>query len=262
MRTLTVLVAALAAAAVASAQGPRAGMRRAGAAQGPGDGMGMMMGMGPVMQAPVTGAPYSGVQTVQMEQTLANGNKIERKHTAKVYRDGYGRVRMERTFTDRQGQTRTTIGVFDPVANVHYMLNPANKTAVKMPMPATMLTPRPAAKRRANPNADVKTEDLGTQTINGLTATGVRVTHTIPAGAIGNQQPIQSARETWTSTALKVPIQIKSSDPRFGATTMELTDVVQADPDAALFQVPSDYTVTARPAGQPGARMMRRNPAN
>ena len=108
-----------------------------------------------------------------------------------------------------------------------------------------------------------QTEDLGTQTINGLIATGTRVTQTIPAGAIGNQQPILIVRETWTSTALKVPVQIKTTDPRFGNTTMQLTGVVQAVPDPTLFQVPADYTVTTRQqSGMGPGRMgaMRRQP--
>jgi hypothetical protein len=264
MRTLTVFVAALAASTMASAQqGRGAGM---GMSQGPGMGMshGMGMMMGPAMQATVTGAPYSGVQTVTMEQALPNGNKIERKTTTKVFRDGQGRVRMEHNFTDPQAQARTTIGVFDPVAGVHYMLDPSNKTAVKMPMPAHAGAGRQAAMgRRSHLNAQGQTEDLGTQTINGLVATGTRVTHTIPAGAIGNQQPIQAVRETWTSTELQVPVEIKSTDPRFGATTMELTGVVRAEPDPALFQVPADYTVTTRTPGQRGTGMMQhRAPTN
>ena len=89
-------------------------------------------------------------------------------------------------------------------------------------------------------------EELGTQTINGLAATGKRTTRTIPAGAFGNAQPIQIVREVWVSTDLKVPLTIKSSDPRFGTTVTQLTNVVQGEPDAALFQVPAGYTVTQR----------------
>jgi hypothetical protein len=37
---------------------------------------------------------------------------------------------------------------------------------------------------------------------------------------------------------------VKTSDPRFGTTTMQLTNVVRAEPDATLFQVPAGYTVT------------------
>src|SRR5262249_21720269 len=98
---------------------------------------------------------------------------------------------------------------------------------------------------------------LGTQTINGVPATGTQVTRTIPAGAIGNAQPIQAVRTTWISTALKVPVQVKSSDPRFGTTDRELTNIIQAEPDPSLFVVPSGDTVKESrcgggPHGRPG----------
>jgi len=104
--------------------------------------------------------------------------------------------------------------------------------------------------------AQVQTEDLGTQAVNGVSVTGTRTTETIPAGAIGNQQPIAIVREHWVSTDLKVPVLIKSTDPRFGSTVMQLTNIVQVEPDIALFQVPPGYTTVAPPAG-PGRAGMR-----
>jgi len=260
MRTLTVFVTLLVAAATLAAQGPGPG-RGMGPGMGPGGGMGMMMAPG--SRTPITGAPYSGVQNVQIQQTLATGNQINRQETTKVFRDGQGRVRMEHTMTDPAGQTHTMIGIFDPVAGFHYTLNPADKTAVKMPMPTGGQGRQGPPAGRGPRAGQVQTDDLGTQTINGLVATGTRVTETVPAGAIGNQQPIQIVRETWISTALKVPVQIKTTDPRFGNTTMQLTGVVQAEPDPSLFQVPADYTVTTRqqPGMRPGGMMRRQPPA-
>ena len=96
-------------------------------------------------------------------------------------------------------------------------------------------------RRAADPN--VVTENLGTQTINGVSATGTRMTHTIPAGAEGNSLPIQIVHETWVSDDLKVPVMVKHTDPRSGTTTTQLTNIVRAEPDATLFTVPAGYTV-------------------
>ena len=41
----------------------------------------------------------------------------------------------------------------------------------------------------------------------------------------------------------------KHSDPWSGETSYALTNIQRAEPDAALFSVPSDYTVTQ---GRPG----------
>jgi hypothetical protein len=57
-------------------------------------------------------------------------------------------------------------------------------------------------------------------------------------------------RVVWTATALGVPVQIKANDPMFGTTDMELTNVVQAEPNGSLFIVPAGYTV--KTGGGPG----------
>ena len=44
---------------------------------------------------------------------------------------------------------------------------------------------------------NVVTENLGQQSVEGVNATGSRSTTTIPAGAIGNLQPIKIVAEQW-----------------------------------------------------------------
>jgi hypothetical protein len=87
------------------------------------------------------------------------------------------------------------------------------------------------------------TESLGTQILEGVEVVGRRFTHTIPEGAQGNDRPMTSIQETWTSPTLKVTVLSKNTDPRSGESTMKLTDIVASEPDPALFQPPADYTV-------------------
>lgn len=91
------------------------------------------------------------------------------------------------------------------------------------------------------------TEQLGTQTMEGVQVTGTRTTNTIPAGRIGNDQPIQVVTERWYSPALQTVVMSKRSDPRVGVTTYRLTNISLAEPSLDLFQVPSDYTVKDGP---------------
>jgi hypothetical protein len=95
--------------------------------------------------------------------------------------------------------------------------------------------------------ANAQTEALGTQSIEGVDATGTRTTTTIPAGAIGNEQPIKIVSESWYSPALQAIVLTKRSDPRFGETSYKLTNIVRADPPPALFEVPTGYTITDEP---------------
>ena len=60
-----------------------------------------------------------------------------------------------------------------------------------------------------------------------------------PAGAIGNQAPIEMVTEQWFSPELGTVVLSRRSDPRFGETTYRLQNIVRAEPAADLFQVPS-----------------------
>ena len=87
-----------------------------------------------------------------------------------------------------------------------------------------------------------KTESLGAQTIEGVTAEGTRRTLTIPAGEIGNTLPIECVEETWYSPELQITVMSKFRDPRTGETTYRLTNLSRSEPDRSLFEVPADYT--------------------
>jgi len=86
-------------------------------------------------------------------------------------------------------------------------------------------------------------EDLGTQTIEGVSATGTRITFTIPAGQIGNERPIEIVDERWYSKDLQAFVMTRHTDPRSGETVYRLTDINRSEPDHSLFQVPADYEV-------------------
>ena len=92
-----------------------------------------------------------------------------------------------------------------------------------------------------------QTESLGTQVIEGVKAEGTRITETIPAGSIGNDQLIQIVTERWNSPDLQMVVMSKRSDPRQGETTFRLTNNNRADPAATLFEVPADYTLEKAP---------------
>lgn len=86
-------------------------------------------------------------------------------------------------------------------------------------------------------------EALGTQTIEGVEATGTRTTLTLSAGAIGNEQPINIVTETWYAPELHAVVMSKRNDPRFGETTYRLTNINRSEPAHSLFEVPADYTI-------------------
>jgi hypothetical protein len=250
-RTHILCIVPLCAAAL-FAQGPRGGGGRGPGGFGGFEGRGGLFGAG--TRTPITGAPYSATETVTRQQTLGNGNQIVSTQTATVARDSQGRISTSETITPSaaSGKPAYTIEtIFDPVAGYRYELNSSAMTAIQMPLPKPRNgTPPPPRTPPANPQ--VTTSSLGMSSVNGVAATGTQITETIPAGAIGNTQPIQVTRVTWIANDLKVPVEIKSSDPRFGSSDLELTNIVTTDPNPALFSVPSGYTIKAGGRGGPG----------
>jgi hypothetical protein len=94
----------------------------------------------------------------------------------------------------------------------------------------------------------VNTEDLGSQNMEGVLVKGTRTTRTIPAGEIGNEQPITVVTEVWTSPELKTVVYSKRSDPRMGEQTFRLTNLVRGEPNPSLFTVPADFKIVDDPA--------------
>jgi hypothetical protein len=87
------------------------------------------------------------------------------------------------------------------------------------------------------------TKELGTRDFGGIKAEGKVRSYEIPAGAIGNRNPIVVSDETWTAPDLQVTVYTKHSDPRSGDVVFRLENVKREEPAAALFTVPADYTV-------------------
>jgi hypothetical protein len=207
----------------------------------------------------VTGAPFSATFSTQTTQALADGNQIQHSATGTFARDSQGRTRRDMTLPaigpwSTSGQAAPhVVFINDSVAGTQYILEPDRKVARQMKRfrggrqggaaSSDADGPPPAGTEGANRRPNVTTAALGTQTINGVQAEGTRVTHTIPAGAIGNANPIVITNERWYSSELHTVVMIKRSDPRMGTTTFQLTNIQKQEPDASLFQVPPDYTV-------------------
>ncbi len=228
----------------------------------------------------IAGAPYSAQTMTERIQVLADGNRIDQTATGSVARDSQGRVRREESLPGLGSNTPDAphlVLIDDPVAGVHWNLDPLTKTATKMPfaLPKASIaagSPAPppigpdktffysSAVPDRGPGIQIMTRssisasdansvktDLGTQNFEGVAAQGTRVTRTLPAGSVDNELPIVITTETWYSPELKVLVMSKTNDPRMGETTYKLTNIQRAEPAASLFQVPADYTIKDQP---------------
>ena len=89
---------------------------------------------------------------------------------------------------------------------------------------------------------------------------GTRVTRTIPAGKVGNQNPIIVTSERWYSPDLKLNLSVKNTDPMRGTNSTTLTNIRRDEPAASLFEVSSDYTSEGTAEPNDDARPARRPP--
>lgn len=205
----------------------------------------------------VKGVPLSAELVVTRETVLADGNKIHNESQSKIYRDAEGRVRREMGVDlamPAVGPVKHSLTVItDPVAGTRYILNPENKTARQAPMrgPKAGMADHESHMKSMGVEGDVTREQLGAKAINGLQAEGMRVTKTIPAGAMGNEKPITVVTERWYSPDLQMVVMTTHTDPMMGTVSSKLVNVTQGAPDATLFQVPADYSLKADKPGEP-----------
>jgi hypothetical protein len=178
------------------------------------------------------------------------------------------------------GPVHKTIVIDDPVAGVSYVLNPADHSAIKTsinvmsggtggamatyvvkagdPTRAHVTTEKvvvdgvkttgsygvmggTVAKVASPTNS--RTEPLGTQVIEGVAAEGTRTIETIPAGAIGNDTPIEIVSERWYSEELGVVVKTVRDDPMSGRNVYQLKNIRRGEPAPDFYQLPVDYTV-------------------
>src|SRR5258708_5634764 len=117
----------------------------------------------------VKNSPYSAQSMTEFTQKLADGNRIQ----------------------------RTTNGIKEKVkAERMGSLNAVEKGVLDKAS-AEMLAKMKVRANGLEPNS--KTEDHGTQVMEGVTVQGKRATRTIPAGEIGNERPLEILTETWFS---------------------------------------------------------------
>jgi hypothetical protein len=208
---------------------------------------------------PTTNKPFSITVQTTHEQKLVDGNAIHGLVVTHEYRDSAGRIRGESSMLcnfapDGQYRPNVNISVSDPVAHTS-MSWQTNGTGIKTARMAHQAEPQAAPavvvltdderKQRAivqeNWRKNNRSEKLGARTIAGVLCDGTRSVRTIPAGQLGNEQPLETTDEIWIARDLGIGMLRIEDDPQNGRTTTEVIDLTQGDPDPSLFAPPPDY---------------------
>lgn len=200
------------------------------------------------------GPAYTATVKQTFEQTLMDGNTIHWTVEEVQARDEPGRTmrqHVEGCEADSGGrpQPRILTAITDPAARTitNWTTGPGTVALTSIShqqgpfvqpdwkdIPHTPSTPyRPQVTR----------EDLGTRTIAGTEATGIRITEIVPAGREGNDMPLKLVHETWTDRQNHTTLLAIDDDPRTGRRTWEVESLTVGPPDPALFTPPANYKV-------------------
>lgn len=204
------------------------------------------------------GAPFSAVQEAERHRVLTDGTHTDQvAHPVKYWRDSAGDTRVEVPMfsyeTPGMRGFPELVAIFSVADSCEYILDPDKHVAHRFPV-KVHVTPKPEATpvneanrvnmmRVENAHRTVKTEELGTDVVEGLIAKGRRTTISIDAGVDGDDQPKEIVVDVWNSVDLQMEVLYKTDDVHSTDNIRKLTNVNRAEPDAALFHVPAGYTI-------------------
>lgn len=194
----------------------------------------------------VAGAPFSAKALLETVSHLPDGTVIAHNTYNLIARDSLGRTHNEaRDWTAPNDCEPRLIRIvlYDPATKTHTDLLPLTKVAREWIAGAQV-----AVSFTSSVKPETTRENLGTQTMEGLSVNGTRVTQIYATGALGNDRPLNIVTEYWNSPELQLNLLTQRDDPRHGRQTVRVTELVRAEPDVGLFGIPSDYKLVTEPA--------------
>jgi hypothetical protein len=188
--------------------------------------------------------PYTAQVVGTAFETLADGTRVRRKNKVTQMRDSQGRTRIE-VFQDddpkrNNGGKPDWVNLYIPLRRQFIQLFPGQKTASVIAYSVPVPT-------HGQDLGKTTTESLGGRLINGVSADGTRITLVTPFYG-GRGPDIVSVEEKWVLPDLKVTVLAKdttSTNPG-EETITEIRELDRSEPDAALFEIPTDYKVVVK----------------
>jgi hypothetical protein len=205
---------------------------------------------------PKAEAPFMFTLQTEWVKTLYDGGTITLINQRRIARDSKGRVYQERwLLVPKAGKAEsqmTTIQIADPNAHTLYncfILDGDHECVLSSYTGSTSVV----YKETGPPTGDLADgigtaihEDLGKQFIGGVETVGTRDSTNYNPGVFGNDRKVTVEREFWYSPQLGVNLLSIRADPRFGRQTFTATNLILAEPDAKLFELPEGYKVVDR----------------
>ncbi len=221
--------------------GPMAGMFQFG---------GLVGGFGGKL---VTGKPVQANLKIVRTENLAGGNTISNTTTGTYARGSDGSTYRDVKFTAigpwaGSGKAQEFTYIRNVAKGTQYIVNVPKGTYQAFPVRvhASRNLEKKGRPNRPDSTNEVVTDNPNATYTDPATNTSYpvddrKVTRTIPAGAIGNSLPIVITSERLYSAALDLLLEETHTDPRFGTTTYQLSNIGQS-PASSLFLPDTSFT--------------------
>lgn len=189
----------------------------------------------------IANAPFTAKVVVTWNEPLVGGT-ASRKYYTLVARDSQGRVRREiREFIPADSNEEPplrTFTILDPVSDTRTVCTKASMNCAtsafypRIPLGSSDGT-------LSGSSGNVARESLGQQTMNDLPVVGTRET----VSNAGNNRIALTHTDVWYSSDLHMDLSVVRNTPQSGEVTLQVTNLVRAEPDSSWFSVPSGYAV-------------------
>jgi hypothetical protein len=196
---------------------------------------------------PYPNLPFSGTDTIVETRPIDGGGAIVNSLTARVVRDGQGRIYRERRHFAPQGtdpeKTLYQFYILDPTTSSQTDCTIATHQCVihayHPQLSIRLMPPGPFDQGKQM----LVRDSLGEHSIGDLNAIGTRETITVSPGTFGNDRPLTLTREFWYSPDLKTNLAVTRSDPRLGTFDIHLDVQSRNEPSPDIFAIPAGYTL-------------------
>jgi hypothetical protein len=206
--------------------------------------------VGGVAMSALPGMPFTGQETIVWTHQV-DGKTVTTRVAGTVARDSQGRTYREvHRFTVDPVDPRTTlmrITVRDASAGTTTDCDLSTHLCRITVIPARIVA------KTAPITGETVKEDLGSQVIDGITATGTRITRTPIPNALDLSQPADkkddpSIVELWRSADLKVDLSELRKYPHGEVQDVHLAITSRQEPDPKIFSIPTGFTIRDDPA--------------
>jgi hypothetical protein len=212
----------------------------------------------------VTGKPVQATFTITRTETLP-GNTITNTTTGTFARDSDGSTSRDVKFAAigpwaSSGKSREFVYIRNVTKGTQYVVDVAKGTYEAFPIGEQNSDRQKRRENRTDSGDETVTDNPNAMYTDPVTKTVYsnvddrKVTRTIPAGAIGNEFAIVITSERWYSPALDLLLEDIHTDPRFGTTTYQLSNIGQAPGTSLFVPDPSFTQVQGRKFGPGGRR--------